>query len=278
VSKLRMLRSIGEQAALAVRNAQLHAALQSYAQNLEEMVDVRTRELRTAQAQLIQSEKLAALGQLAAGIAHEVNNPLQPVLNFLEDAIEDIGEGRPVDPEGLRMAESEVQRIKIIVSRLLDFARPTTSEASEVNLPSVVREVLILVRNQLARTKVSARTEIKEAPAVVGSPTQIKQVVLNLILNALEAMPQGGEIGVEIYPERHGVTLAVQDSGIGMDDATLSRIFEPFYSSKSDGTGLGLSVTYGIVQGYGGEIHVESKPSKGSRFCIWLPRSEHARS
>ena len=143
-SSFRMLRSIGEQAALAVRNAQLHAALQSYAQNLESMVEQRTEELRAAQVQLVQTEKLAALGRLAAGIAHEVNNPLQPILTCLEGAIEDLEYDAPVDLESLRIAESEVQRIKLIVSRLLDFARPSTSDAVAVQVRSLVEEVLIL--------------------------------------------------------------------------------------------------------------------------------------
>ncbi len=270
-SKLRMLRSISEQAALAVRNAQLHAALQSYAQNLESMVEERTRELRTAQAQLIQSEKLAALGRLAAGIAHEVNNPLQPVLNCLEDALEDLREGRAIDPEGLRVAETEVQRIKSIVSRLLDFSRPSTSETVPINLPSVLGEVLILVKNELERKQIQVKTDLHETPCIMGSPTQLKQVALNLVLNAVQAMPGGGEITLCVQPEGQGVSLIVQDTGVGMDEDTISRIFEPFYSTKGDGTGLGLAVTYGIVQGHGGSIRVESTPGVGSKFVIWLP-------
>jgi len=270
-SNLRMLRSISEQAALAVRNAQLHAALQSYAQNLETMVDDRTRELRSTQAQLIQSEKLAALGRLAAGIAHEVNNPLQPVLNCLEDALEDLREGRAVEPEGLRVAEIEVQRIKSIVSRLLDFSRPSTSETVPISLPSVLREVLLLVKKELERKQITLRTDLRETPCVMGSPTQLKQVALNLVLNAMQAMPGGGEIALSVQPEGQGVSLVVQDSGVGMDEATMSRIFEPFYSTKGDGTGLGLAVTYGIVQGHGGTIRAESAPGTGSKFVIWLP-------
>jgi signal transduction histidine kinase/DNA-binding response OmpR family regulator len=268
---LRMLRSIGEQAALAMRNAQLHAALQSYAQNLESMVEVRTQELRSAQAQLVQSEKLAALGRLSAGIAHEVNNPLQPILNCLEVAIEDLENDQAVDPEGLRIAEREVQRIKLIVSRLLDFARPSATEAAQVDLDGLVREVMALTNKQLERMHVRVHTNLAQVQPVVGSPAQIKQVLLNLVLNAMESMPEGGDMSIDVYPEGEGVALAITDCGVGMDEHTMARIFEPFYSTKGEGTGLGLAVSYGIVQGHGGEIRVESHPGQGSRFTVWLP-------
>jgi signal transduction histidine kinase len=270
-SQLRMLRSVGEQAALAVRNAQLHAALQSYAQNLESMVDTRTQELRAAQAQLIHTEKLAALGRLAAGIAHEVNNPLQPVLNCLEAAIEDVQSAQPVDPESLRIAESEVQRIKTIVSRLLDFSRPSAEEHFPVDLNDLVREVLILINRQLEGKGIHVETHLQPIQPVAGSPTQLKQVLLNLVLNAMESMPDGGSIVIETYPGETEMALSIQDSGVGMDEQTIAQIFEPFYSTKGDGTGLGLSVSYGIIQGHGGRIEVESEPDQGSRFVIWLP-------
>jgi signal transduction histidine kinase/FixJ family two-component response regulator len=268
---LRMLRSIGEQATLAIRNAQLHAALQSYAQNLESMVEARTQELRSAQAQLIQTEKLAAVGRLAAGVAHEVNNPLQPILGCLEVAIEDIEHNQQVDPESLRVAEREVQRIKTIVSKLLDFARPSNAEAVSVDLHTLVREVIMLTNRQLERMQVKIETRLEPIRPVTGAPVQLKQVLLNLILNAMESMPQGGSIFIEVHSEHDGAALSVRDTGIGMDQHTMSRIFEPFYSTKGEGTGLGLAVTYGIIQGHGGEIRVESEPGKGSCFTIWLP-------
>jgi len=270
-SKLRMLRSIGEQAALAVRNAQLHAALHAYAQNLQSMVDDRTRELRAAQAQLIQSEKLAALGRLAAGIAHEVNNPLQPILNCLEVAIEDIENNQPVDVQGLRIAEQEVQRIKGIVSRLLDFARPTTGETVRVNLSELIDEVILFTQKQLERMQVQVIKRFQPVPPILGTPAQLKQVLLNLVLNAAESMPEGGDLTIELFPDGGGVVVAVADTGMGIEPEALDRIFEPFFSTKSDGTGLGLSVTYGIVQGHGGTITVESEKGKGSRFVVWLP-------
>ena len=274
-NKLRMLRSIGEQAALAVRNAQLYATLQGYAQNLEAMVEARTKELRNMQEKLIQSEKLAALGRLSAGIAHEVNNPLQPILNCLEVAIEDLDNNVPVDPEGLRVAEMEVQRIKSIVSRLLDFARPTAGEKIQVDLPVLVKEVLVLLNKQTERAHVQIEARLNPVPLLDGNPVQLKQVILNLLLNAFEAMPDGGQISIETRPsgDNEGVYLIVNDTGHGMGGEIMARIFEPFYSTKEQGTGLGLAVTYGIIQGHGGEIKVESEENEGSRFIIWLPLS-----
>jgi signal transduction histidine kinase len=268
---LRLLRSIGEQAALAVRNAQLYAELQSYAQNLEEMVETRTQELRAAQEQLVRNEKLAALGRLAAGVAHEVNNPLQPILNCLEVAVEDIENNQPVDVEVLRVAEKEVQRIKSIVARLLDFARPSTTDKTEYDLADLVREVLTLARKQLERMHVQIHTKLSPVSPLTGTPAQLKQVFLNLVINAMEAMPEGGDLTVEVFEEDGGAKVVIADTGMGMDSHTVERIFEPFYSTKEDGTGLGLAVSYGIIQGHGGEIRADSKPNKGTRFTVWLP-------
>jgi signal transduction histidine kinase/DNA-binding response OmpR family regulator len=270
-SDLRMLRSIGEQAALAVRNAQLYAELQSYAQTLEDKVEQRSRELQAAQAELIRAEKLAALGRMAAGIAHEVNNPLQPILNCLEVAIEDTENGERPDTEVLRVAEREVQRIKSIVSRLLDFARPSNSEPAAVDLQELINEVLLLTAKQLERTGVRVTTQLNYAPVISGNATQLKQVMLNLVLNAMEAMPDGGDLVIELYPERDGVVIRLQDTGVGMDEETVAQIFDPFYSTKREGTGLGLAVTYGIIEGHGGTIQVDSQPMQGTTFTIWLP-------
>lgn len=271
-SDLRLLRLIGEQAALAVRNAQLYAELRNYAQNLEEMVEVRTKELRAAQAQLIRSEKLAALGRLAAGIAHEVNNPLQPILNCLEVAIEDVDSGDTVDTEVLRVAEREVQRIKTIVSRLLDFARPgTASDTEEVDLRSLVQEILLLTAKNLEQRYVRVRSNVVVEQPLIGNPAQLKQVLLNLVLNAMEAMPEGGEIAIDVFSTDGGAVIEVTDTGIGMDAETVAQIFDPFYSTKLDGTGLGLAVTYGIIEGHGGRITVDSEPGEGTRFSIWIP-------
>lgn len=268
---LRLMRSVGEQAALAIRNAQLYAELRSYAQNLESMVEKRTEELRHTQAQLIRTEKLAAVGRLAAGIAHEVNNPLQPIMNCLEVAIEDIESGKVVDAEGLRIAEKEVQRIKTIVSQLLDFARPGTTDTSEIDLCDLVQEVLSLTRKQLERMNIDLVANLSQVPVYCGNSSQLKQVVLNLIINAMESMPEGGQLTIDLYTEHDAAVIAVIDTGVGIDSDAVAQIFDPFYSTKDNGTGLGLAVSYGIIEGHGGDIRVKSTPGQGSCFMIILP-------
>jgi two-component system NtrC family sensor kinase len=269
---LRLLESITEQAALAIRNAELYAELRHYAINLENMVTERTAELRSAQSQLIRSEKLASLGRLAAGIAHEVNNPLQAIRNCLELAIEDIDAKRTVDRELLTVAEQDVKRIRRIVSQLLDFSRPGSGEMQPLDVGKVVRSVLKLVDRQLQRTRVKLMTEIEKTSRVQINEDQFKQVILNLILNAEEAMPpDGGTLVVSVRQHNEEVYVSLTDTGTGIPETNMAKIFDPFFSTKIDGTGLGLAVSYGIVEGHGGRIEVKSEENKGSTFTVILP-------
>lgn len=268
---LRLLESITEQATLAIRNAELYEELHHYALNLENMVAERTAELRAAQSQLIRSEKLASLGRLAAGIAHEVNNPLQAIRNCLELAIEDIEANRAVDKELLTVAEQDVQRIRRIVSQLLDFSRPGSGELQPVEPGKVVQSVLKLVQRQLQRNMIQLKSSIGKTSRVQMNEDQFKQVILNLVLNATEAMPDGGELSVTVQENENEVHVSFQDTGMGIPDANLAKIFDPFFSTKIDGTGLGLAVSYGIIEGHGGHIDVESRVDRGSVFTVVLP-------
>ena len=269
---LRLLESITEQAALAIRNAELYAELRHYALNLETMVAERTAELRAAQTQLIRSEKLASLGRLAAGIAHEVNNPLQAIRNCLELAIEDIDADRTVDKELLTVAEQDVQRIRRIVSQLLDFSRPGSGELIPLDVGKLVASVLKLVGRQLDRANIKLNADIQRTDRVQMNEDQFKQVILNLVLNAQEAMPNGGQLDVKVFQQDSDVRIALIDTGIGIAEENLERIFDPFFSTKVDGTGLGLAVSYGIVEGHGGRIEVQSTVNKGSTFTVVLPK------
>ncbi len=270
---LRLLESITEQAALAIRNAELYAELRHYALNLENMVQERTAELRAAQSQLIRSEKLASLGRLAAGIAHEVNNPLQAIRNCLELAIEDIDAQRLVDKELLTVAEADVQRIRRIVSQLLDFSRPGSGELLPVNVDKLVSGVLRLVERQLERANIKLVKQIKSNAPVQINEDQFKQVILNLILNAQEAMPDGGKLLVSTRQHDDNVYISFTDTGVGIPESNLAKIFDPFFSTKVDGTGLGLAVSYGIVEGHGGRIEVKSEVNQGTTFTVILPCS-----
>ncbi len=268
---LRLLKSLGEQAALAIRNAELYAELRDYAEHLEEKVEERTAELKAAHEELIRSEKLASLGRLSASIAHEVNNPLQAIRNCLELAIEDLEARRNVDKEMLQMAEQHVRRIRDITTNLLSFARNGSGERQEVDLNVLVGEILTLTRQEMERVEVTLETDLKPLPLVEVAADQMRQVFLNLVLNAIQAMPEGGVLRVLSKYEEGYVVLAFADSGVGIAPEHKPRLFEPFFSTKRDGTGLGLSVTYGIIDAHGGSIDVVSELGKGSTFSVRLP-------
>ncbi|MEP7287737.1 MAG: response regulator [Chloroflexota bacterium] len=267
----RVLRSIAEQAALAVRNAQLYTELLGYATDLEGMVETRTAALQSAQAQLVRADKLAALGTLAAGVAHEVNNPLQPLLTNLELALEDLDAGRSVDRELLESSEKDVQRIKRIVSRLLDFARPDQTDMESVNVNNTIREVLSLAGKQLEHAHVQVKTDLAAQCLINGSNDLLSQVFLNLMVNAMEAMPHGGILTITSEEQDDQLIVAIRDTGSGISPSQLPQVFDPFFTTKTDGTGLGLSVTYGIIEGHGGQIEVESVPKQFTQFTLRFP-------
>lgn len=257
-----LLELLAPQAAIAVRNVQLLEALES-----------RMIELGRAQASLIQAEKAAAIGRLAASLAHEINNPLQSLNNCLHLA-------RRVDPTGdkqaayLAMAQDEVGRLIGIVGQMLSFYRPAAGESRvETDLNRLLHDVLSLVGRQLEQNGISAELDLHpELPTIMAIPNNVHQVLLNVILNAVDAMPDGGRL--EIATQQHaggwaGVTI--RDSGRGIPPEQLAQIFEPFFTTKDDGTGLGLAISVGIVEAHGGQIDVESQPGKGSTFSIRFP-------
>lgn len=268
---LRVLASIAEQAALAIRNAELFTELQNYAQNLESMVEARTAALQAAQVQLMRADKLAALGTLAAGVAHEINNPLQPLLTNLEMAIEDLDAGAPVDRELLDFARHDVQRIKRIVSRLLDFARPAVMELVPTDMNHIIREVMLLTGKQLEHAHVQVDYRPGRIRPVVGSADQLKQVLLNLVVNAMDAMHGGGTLHIATWEADGFVMTRVQDSGAGIPADHLPQVFDPFFTTKSHGTGLGLAVSHSIIESHGGRIDVDSQQGEYTRFTVCLP-------
>ncbi|MFN8421267.1 MAG: response regulator [Anaerolineae bacterium] len=268
---LRVLRSIAEQSALAIRNAQLYQQLHEYAQGLESMVETRTQALQSAQTQLMRADKLAALGTLAAGVAHEVNNPLQPILSSLELALEDLDSGRQVERELLEYAMRDVVRIKKIVSSLLDFARPATSTLAPTDVNTLVSDVLSLAGKQLQVTGIKIKTSYAPMRKIIASGDQLKQVFLNLMVNAMDAMKGGGELTITTYEQEGYATVELQDTGTGIPQETLEKIFDPFFTTKPSGTGLGLSVSHSIIEGHGGLIAVESELNRGTRFTVKLP-------
>lgn len=258
---LELLAQLSPQAGLSIRNAQLYTELERHIE-----------ELRQTQAQLVRSEKLAALGRLAASIAHEVNNPLQSIRNCLE-LCQRPALGAAKRAEYLALAEEEVERVVTIVQRLLDFYRPAQEGRMATQVNDVLNDVLALANKQLEHARVRVRRVLDPAlPRLAAIPAHLKQVFLNLILNAVEAMPGGGELCVTTHRLSSG-WLAVEfaDTGTGIASADLPQIFEPFFTSKTKGSGLGLAVSYGIVQAHGGTLEVNSEVGAGSTFTVKLP-------
>jgi signal transduction histidine kinase len=232
---------------------------------------------RSAENRLVQAAKLAAVGEMAAAIAHELNNPLTSVTGFAELALDDT----PPDSETRRDLEivmREAARARDVVRRLLDFARQSESTRARASLNDVVEDVVALSRHLIHTNGVALRLKLEEnLPWILVDVNQMKQVLLNLIHNALQAMPSGGELTISTESAsragRDWIRVSVQDTGVGIPKPDQTRIFEPFYTTKGDqgGTGLGLSVTYGIVTDHAGQIDVESQPGEGSKFSVWLP-------
>jgi two-component system NtrC family sensor kinase len=214
---------------------------------------------------------------MAAGVAHELNNPLTTVTGFAELALEEL----PADSDlrsDLQMVLHEAIRARDVVRRLLDFARQTESTRARADLNEVIEDVIELTRHLLSTSGVQLIIILSgELPWVSIDVNQMKQVFLNLFHNALQAMPSGGVLKIHtrkaIDEGREWVIASVRDSGEGILPEHRERVFEPFFTTKSDqgGTGLGLSVTYGIVTDHGGRIEVDSQPGDGSTFTVWLP-------
>lgn len=266
--------------AAVVSSANQYQKLQETVRQLrltEVELNARMEAQQSAENRLLQAAKLAALGEMAAGIAHELNNPLTTVTGFSELILDEL----PADSsyrEDLKMVLREARRASDVVRRLLDFSRQGEHVRTRADLNEVVNDVIALTRHLIQTNNVSLVLDLDEKlPWISIDTNQMKQVLLNLIHNALQAMKLGGELRVstsEVLREgRNWVGMFVKDNGVGINPADQARIFQPFFTTKgnSGGTGLGLSVTYGIVTDHGGTIEIESQPGKGSTFSVWLP-------
>jgi signal transduction histidine kinase len=235
-------------------------------------------ERRQLDQQLMQSGKLTAIGELAAGVAHEINNPLFAILGLTEFLLKESEDGSRARHR-LELIRETGLEIKEIVRALLDFAGENSEEHRLVEIEGVVRSTVELVRRTNAHKGVELVDTYDAAGALVlASPNQLKQIVLNLIANARQAMPLGGTVHVEVSCLGANALVTVADDGPGIDAAALSRIFEPFFTTKRDvgGTGLGLSVSLGIAESHGGTLIASSEPGTGARFTVRLPLAEQA--
>jgi signal transduction histidine kinase len=227
-------------------------------------------ELKNAQEQLIQAAKLVAIGELASNVAHEINNPLTSILGYAELIKEES------DPKNilkdLAIIENESLRARDIVHQLLEFSRKRPLEMKRININELLKEVIGLVQLQLKDTQITINEDYGDIPTTEGDTNQIKQVFLNLINNATFAMQHEGILRISTKSFGNNVYITVADTGRGMPKEVLSRIFEPFFSTKKEkGTGIGLSVSYKIIQSHNGRIEVESEEGKGSTFTVILP-------
>jgi two-component system NtrC family sensor kinase len=250
-----------------------HDALTESADSLERKVEQRTAELKTMQAHLLKTEKLAAVGKLAAGVAHEINNPLTGILTNSSLMLQDLPEDHPWRDD-VQTIVNETLRCRRIVKGLLDFARQTKPQRTLLVMNQLVEDVLALVRNQASFRNIKMTLDLApDLPTVLADGDQMRQVVLNIVLNAADAMPEGGDLRVVSRPARDqkGVELRISDTGPGIPDAVKARLFEPFFTTKKTGTGLGLAIAYGMIERHRGSLWVESAPGKGSTFVIVLP-------
>jgi two-component system NtrC family sensor kinase len=269
---LTLLSSIAASLAIAIDNARLYTEIKGFAE-----------ELARSQAQLVQSAKLAATGKLAASIAHEINNPLQAVQSCIYLVADGIGDADP-DKQYLDIAREELDRISKIVGRMVDFYRPSEGERKPTEVNSLLKNILTLMGKQVQQSQVTVNTNLpSNLPLIMATADHLKQVFFNMILNALEAMPEGGELYVATRPvrsrvetiggekEEDFVQLEFTDTGVGIAPELMDNIFDPFYTTKTKGTGLGLSISYDIIERHGGQMKVESTVGKGTTFLINLP-------
>lgn len=243
-------------------------------QSLERRVAERTRELEQARDQLLQTEKLSSLGKMAAGIAHEINNPLTSILlnaHLMQERLPRNSRLR----ENLALVIGETERCSSIVKGMLEFARQTVPNMRPVDLNVALEKTLLLMESQLLVQQVRVETRLdRSLPEVPADEGKLRQVFANIILNAADAMPGGGklEVATRLDADRRTAEVSFRDTGGGIPQEMLGRIFDPFFSTKgTKGTGLGLAISYGIIQQHGGNITVESREGQGTAFTITLP-------
>jgi two-component system NtrC family sensor kinase len=258
--------------------------LEAAADDLERQVEERTAALKQAQEALVQSEKLASLGTLSASIAHEINNPLAGILTFARLMSRTLEAGEVDDAaraaclKNLGLIQRETERCTRIVRSLLDFARARPIELRPVDAAAALDEAVSLTQHKLQLQQVTVSKRV-EGPAIVqGDFGQLRQVFVNLVLNACDAMPNGGALTVtsKTVDDGRAVEIAVADTGTGIAPENLSRIFDPFFTTKQMGTGLGLSVVYGVVEKHGGSMKAQSRLGEGTTMTVRLPLAGEA--
>ncbi|MBO6897521.1 MAG: cache domain-containing protein [Shimia sp.] len=275
----------GEIGRVAAQMDNLLEQIQERDRELTRRVVARTRDLEDANRrleatskQLVVSEKLAAVGEIAAGIAHEINNPVQVIQGNLDVLRVQLGDDADLVKTELRLIDEQTHSIFLIVNKLLQFTRPDEyAEGSEEHRPAdIITDTLPLVQHLLSKGHIELALELESIKAISINRTELQQILINLMVNAIHAMPDGGDLTVgALDAERDGkagVLVFVKDTGVGMAPELLTRIFDPFFTTKQgEGTGLGLSITRKLVERYDGEIEADSVVGQGTEFRVWFP-------
>ncbi len=255
--------------------------LENWAMELEEEVNRKTEEIRQGQEQLFHAEKLASLGRMAAGVAHEINSPLTGIVTFAHLMLSRVSPEDKLDREDLEVIIEQAERCSKIIKGLLGFSRAIPSEKTEFDINDTIRHTVDIIRNQAKFHNVKIRLDLsRDLPRVRGDISQIEQVYMNLLINAADAMNDRGEVLIATRNVGEGdkeyLEIEFTDTGPGIPEEHLVKIFEPFFTTKpvGKGTGLGLAVSHGIIRKHGGHIRVKSTPGKGTSFYIRLPPAD----
>ncbi|HTM09546.1 MAG TPA: ATP-binding protein, partial [Verrucomicrobiae bacterium] len=231
--------------------------------------------MQEQEQQLIASDRLVSVGELAASIAHEFNNPLQIIMGFAQELLDEEKSGPRYD--GLKIIEAETVRCRELIRNLMNFARPQSAKPEATEVEPIIGNAVRLAWHYLMKSKVQIKTEAAPLlPAIRVDGNQLQQVLINLLFNAAEAMPEGGEVNIRAAVSGdHTIVISVADTGVGIPASALPHIFRPFFTTKQKkGMGLGLSICERIVRGHGGRMGVESAPGQGTTFHLHFPIAE----
>ncbi|MGQ9631721.1 MAG: sensor histidine kinase [bacterium] len=262
-----LLEAFASQASIAIERAELYRDLEEKVRQTEEAY----RALQESQNRLIRAERLAAIGEVTAKVAHEIKNPLMSIGGFARLVLKRMGEEDP-NIKYLGMIEKEVERLEGLLKDILSFSAPSEPNFQEGDINEVIQEALLLVNGELERSNIGVLLQLAPSlPAVSFDRGQIGQVLLNLFLNAIHAMPEGGELSVSSELAGEHVRITVGDTGVGIPEEHLDKLFVPFFTTKPNGSGLGLSISHQILRNHGGMIDVVSKVGVGTTFTVKLP-------
>lgn len=262
---------LGARVDFAKRNDDVGQLGQQFNEMIRQLEESRAEIERLHQREMARAEHLATIGELAAGLAHEIRNPLAGIAGVVEVM------GRELPPESSSRAvlpevHGEIQHIQAILNDLLAYARPRPPEFHPADLNATVEQAVFLARQQVRTKPIEITLESeKRLPGILHDPVQVQQVILNLLLNGIQAISNQGKIEVALRQEREYAVVRIRDNGKGISRESLPRIFKPFFTTRKEGTGLGLPLARGIVESHKGRIEVTSEPGRGAQFEVWLP-------